>query len=325
RAAFVYSLDTHKATQITDGMSDVLYPQFDKGGKYVYFTASTDVGLTAAGLDMSSEGHPVTRSVYGVVLGKDTASPLAPESDDEKADEAVKGTTQPSTRPADEKKDAKDKAKPAEPPKMKIDFENIDQRVLALPMPARNYVRLISGKEEVLYVLEGPPVEGEGREPPPLTVQKFEFKTRKTEKLLDGVRSFDVSFNGEKVLYQTPDKKWVIAGADNPAPGQGGQGMLKTDRMEVLVDPPAEWKQMYREVWRIERDFFYDPHFHGLNLEQAEADFAPYLDRITSRDDLNYLFREMLSYMSVGHMVVRGGSEPEVQKVNVGLLGADYQ
>ena len=82
---------------------------------------------------------------------------------------------------------------------------------------------------------------------------------------------------------------------------------------------------MYHEVWRIERDFFYDPHHHGLDLAQAEKTFAPYLDNVASRGDLNYLFREMLSYMSVGHMFVGGGTEPEIPKVKVGLLGADYK
>jgi tricorn protease len=94
--------------------------------------------------------------------------------------------------------------------------------------------------------------------------------------------------------------------------------------MELKVDPRAEWRQMYHEVWRIERDFFYDPHFHGLDLAAAEARFAPYLDGIASRGDLSFLFRRMLSYMSVGHMFVRGGDRPDVEAVKVGLLGADY-
>jgi len=326
-AAFVYRLDRHKATQITDGMSDVLYPQFDKNGKYLYFTASTDVGLSAGGLDMTSSGHPVTRSVYVVVLSKDTKSPLAPESDEERGEEPGQSTTQSATNPSetghkDGKENDKDE-KSKEPPKVSIDFENIDQRVLALPIAARNYQQLSAGKEGTLFLLEGPLVFGEEREPPPLAVQKFDLKTRKTEKVLDAVKRLVLSFDGQHMLCQTPDNKWFIATTDKP--GAPGQGMLKTEEMEVFVDPPAEWRQMYREVWRIERDFFYDPHFHGLNLGRAESAFAPYLDRITSRNDLNYLFREMLSYMSVGHMFVRGGTQPEVHSVNVGLLGADYR
>jgi tricorn protease len=326
-AAFAYRLDGQKATQVTDGMSDVLYPQFDKGGKYLYFTASTDVGLSAGGLDMTSSGHPVTRSVYVVVLTKEARSPLAPESDDEKGEEEGGGTTRPASRsatgPSEGTGEKGKEQKAKEPPKVTIDFEAIDQRVLALPIPARNYQQLSVGKEGVLFLLEGPMVMREEREPAPLVVQKFELKTRKTEKVVDSVRRLVVSFDGGRMLFQTPDRKWTIADTDKAV--SPGKGVLKTDEMEVYVDPPAEWKQMYHEVWRIERDFFYAPNFHGLDLARAEPAFAPYLGRITSREDLNYLFREMLSYMSVGHMFVRGGAQPEVHNVNVGLLGADYR
>src|SRR5208282_2877815 len=131
-----------------------------------------------------------------------------------------------------------------------------------------------------------------------------------------------LSDNGEKMLYQQGENWFIVASDKAPKPGDG---QLKIADMEVKVDPRAEWKQMYHEVWRIERDFFYDPHLHGLNLGEAEKTFAPYLDNITSREDLNYLFREMLSYMSVGHMFVGGGTQPDTPKIKVGLLGADYK
>ncbi len=86
RAVFVYSLDSGKSTQITDGMSDAEYAVFDKNGKYIYFTASTNLGPTVGGLDMSSDGKEVTRNIYAIVLRKDLPSPLAPESDEEKTD-----------------------------------------------------------------------------------------------------------------------------------------------------------------------------------------------------------------------------------------------
>jgi tricorn protease len=319
---FVYSLETAKSTQITDGMSDALYPQFDKNGKSLYFTASTDIGLTAGWLDMTSEAHPVTRSVYVVVLRKDLPSPIAPESDEEKPKEAAKEDKESASGSESEKADEKQKAeKPKEPVKVQIDFENIDQRVLALPIPARNYYGLSAGKEGVIYLLEGPQVDVE-RGRPKMTVQRFDLKKRKTEKIVEDITAFDLSSNGEKMLYQQGEK-WFIAAADKPP--KAGEGELKLDSWEVYVDPRQEWNQMYHEVWRIERDFFYDPHNHGLNLQEAERVFAPYLEGITSRADLNYLFEEMLSYMSVGHMFVRGGTQPEVKKVKVGLLGADYK
>ena len=308
RAVFAYSIETGKTAQITDGMSDARYAVFDRNGESIYFTASTDVGPTTGWLDMSSMNRPVTRSVYLAVLRKDLASPLAPESDEEKPEAAKK------------KDDDKDKAK-KEPAPVRIDFDGIGQRILALPIPARNYGGLYAGKTGTLYLLEDPPVVARQSQPDQ-TVQKFELKTRKTEKFLDGVRAFDVSFDGEKVLYRKGDQ-WFIAKSD--APPKAGDGRLKVDEMEVRIDPRAEWKQMYNEVWRIERDFFYDPNLHGLDLATYKAKYEPYLERIGSRPELNYLFMDMLGELTVGHLYVRGGAQPEVKRVPGGLLGADYK
>jgi tricorn protease len=315
RAVFVYSLEARKATQVTDGMSDSLYPNFDKNGKYLYFTASTDMGLATGWLDMTSIDRPVTRSVYVVVLRKDLPSPIAPESDDEKAEEKKEDK---SGQTAEQSKDKDKETK--EPVKVTIDFENLGQRILALPIPERNYEGMTAGKEGILYLLEGPIVEPQGP-PAGLLVQRFDLKTRKTERLLEGVRAFAVSDNGEKMLYRQ-DEKWFIAAADKPP--KPGEGQLKTADMEVYVDPRAEWKQMYHEIWRIERDFFYDPHYHGLDLKAAEEAYAPFLAAVASRADLNYLFDEMLGNINVLHMYVGGGTQPELQTVKVGLLGADY-
>ena len=327
RAVFVYSLDSQKATQVTDGMSDALYPVFDKNGKYLYFTASTNMGLTTGWLDMTSEAHPVTRSVYVAVLRKDLPSPLAPESDEEKPEAKKDDEGKPSAEGdkakagADtEKIKSKDEGKKPEPVKVQIDFDGLSQRILALPIPARNYFGMLAGKEGVLYLVEGPLVDvGDG--PTHFTVQRFELKTRKTEKVVDNVDAFDLSFDGEKILYRQGEH-WFI----NPAakPPEAGKGMLKTEAMEVYVVPREEWKQMFHEVWRIERDFFYDPHFHGLDLQKAEQAYAPFVAGITSRADFNYLLADMLGNINVLHMYVAGGKHPDIPHVDVGLLGADY-
>jgi tricorn protease len=327
RAAFVYSLEERKARQVTDGMSDALYPCFDENGKQLYFTASTDTGLTTGWLDMTSSEHPVTRSVYVMVLRKDLPSPIAPESDEEKPPEEKKkeGETAQATE-KDKSKEAekeKEKEKEKEPVKVQIDFENINQRILALPIPPRNYYALAAGKEGALYLSEGPQVDTEeGPGPTKVTIQRFDLKTRKTDKILEGVTAFQVSDNGEKMLYRIAES-WFINPAEKPP--EAGKGMLKLDSMEVYVDPPAQWRQMYHEVWRIERDFFYDPGFHGLDLRQAERAYAPFLEGVASRADLNYLFAEMLGQINVLHMYVAGGWRPEIKAVKVGLLGADYE
>jgi tricorn protease len=333
---FIYSIETAKSEQISDGMSDTSSPAFDKNGKYLYFTASTDVAL-AGEAGMTSIGRPVTRSIYTAVLKKDVASPVAPESDEEKSkEEKAKEDKEKGKDPAsadadkdkskDKAKDSdkdKDKSKEAakEPPKVDIDFERIGQRIVAMPTPARNYLGLAEGKEGELYIAEASPTPNFNG-PPSFTLQKFTLKTRKTEKFLDGIASFSISADGEKILYKTGDQWFIAAAASAP---KSGDGVLRLGDMEVYVDPRAEWRQVYHEIWRIERDFLYDPHAHGFDLAAGEKFFAPYLENIACRSDLNYLFREMLSNISIGHMFVGGGDAPEARHVRTGLLGADYK
>ncbi|HTH36898.1 MAG TPA: PDZ domain-containing protein, partial [Pyrinomonadaceae bacterium] len=107
-------------------------------------------------------------------------------------------------------------------------------------------------------------------------------------------------------------------------PLRPGEGVVNVGDMEVYIDPRAEWKQIYNEVWRLQRDFFYDPGLHGLNLAATRAKYQPYLDNVSSRSDLNYLFQEMLGNMSVGHHNSGGGDIPQPTRYNVGMLGADY-
>ncbi len=329
RAVFLYSLEEGKTTQITDAMSDAGNAVFDKSGKYLYFTASTDIGPRIFGFDMSSYPIRPTRSVYVCVLKKDLPSPLAPESDEEKAAEEKKDETKSGDKPTDQagekKADAAAGAKPGdkdkkEPPRVTIDFENIGQRILALPIPARNFIGLAAGKASTLFVLELPadPAPGGAGD----TLHKFDLEKRKFDKVLDNLNGFDLSANGEKMLYRQ-GQGWFIASVSQPV--KPGEGKLKTEDMEVYVDPRAEWNQMYRETWRIERDFFYDPNHHGLDLQAAAKKYEPYLQSLVHRADLNYLFQEMLGELSVGHLYVGGGDVPDPKRVPGGLLGADYK
>ena len=308
-AIFVYSVGDRHATQITDGMSDSRNPVFDKSGKYLYFLASTNTGLTSNGLDMTSDQHPTSSNLYMAVLQRKTASPIAPETGDEPTDEPT-----PSPKPSPAPKPA------AGAHDVTIDFDGLLQRIVALPVSGANYVGLAAGQAGEAFLLRAPLTTVEPNAPP-MTVLKFDLHSRKTETLADGVSGFALSFNGKKMLLaQGPH--WYITGTAEPA--KPGEGMLDTAAMEVYSQPRQEWAQMYRETWRIERDFFYDKHYGGLNLAQAERRFAAFLPGLGSRDDLTFLTHQMLSYLSTGHMWVGGGTEPDVQPVNVGLLGADY-
>src|SRR5262249_9106930 len=184
----VYSLETAKIDQLTDGLSDARYAAFDRNGKYLYFTASTDNGPTTGWLDMSSYPFQTTRSVYAVVLKKTDPSPLSPESDEEKiAPEPKPDAPKPPTPP-----------KP-EPVSVTIDFDKIGQRIVALPLPARSYQGLLTGKAGTFFLLEAVPQSGTSRTPQfGVTVHRFDMDKRKAEKILDGVTAFDISANGEK-------------------------------------------------------------------------------------------------------------------------------
>ena len=349
-AVFLHSVGEGKSTQITDGMSDAVMPVFDADGKHLYFTASTDAGASLQP-DIHSISRSVSRNIYLVVLSKEDPSPFAPESDEEKAaDEkpaaedkapadakgaAPEATTQkpaaqaggPGTAP--QKPDAP-AAKP--PVAVKVDLPGILQRVLAIPMPARNYEALQTGKGGVVFALEAPAVFGAGSDPG-LTVHRYDLKARRADVALSGVAFFEVARNGEKALYQQ-GARWFLAalrpmaapGAPAPAAPAGppATGALATDGIEVRVNPRAEWRQMYREAWRIQREFFYDPNYHGLDLAAAEKQYEPFLERVASRSDLNYLFADMLGEITVSHLGAGGGTTPEVRRVQIGLLGADY-
>lgn len=345
-AIHLYSLLDGKSTQVTDGLSDATNPIFDKDGKYLFFTASTNSG-ESLGLDIHAVEATATSSIYLAVLDKTQPSPFAPESDEEKVADDKSEAKSDAT--GDERSDAPksaDKPSDAVTPKaagakvkdIKVDLDGIDQRILSVPMPPRRYMTLQVGKAGTLLAIEAP-ASAESGGPPTLTVHRYEFKTRKSDVALTGVRDFQMSFGGEKTLYRQGDN-WIIASL-RPAPsGVGGngvgpapppaaagnnQGTLKTGDIEVKVDPVEEWKQMYREAWRIERDWFYDRNIHGLDIKAVEKKYEPYLSGIASRNDLTYLFQEMLGNMVVSHMGTGGGDTPEVKRVQTGLLGCDYE
>jgi tricorn protease len=344
-AIFLYSIAAHATTQITDGMSDAAHPVFDPNGKALYFTASTNSGPSEAGIDLSSLDRGTNSGVYVVVLSRNGASPIPPQSDDEnkkKDDDAKKDDSkngdaekgedkdaadkdQPGTK--DDKKD-KDKKKGAE--KLKptvIDLAGIGNRILSLPIPARNYIDLSVGKSGVLFLAEGPAVGRPSEEggTPIIALWRFTTEKRLTEEMLSGLTAYDVSLNGEKLFYARHDS-WVIVPTADLKPGSPDAlpgTPLHNGAMFAMLDARAEWKQMYRETWHLQRDFLYDPHLHGLDLAKIQAKYQPYLDGLASRAEFTYLCDEMLGEIQIGHMFV-GGPRAPADAPKPGLLGADY-
>jgi len=332
-AIFVYSLATHVSTQVTDGMSNAAHPVFDASGKYLYFAASTNNGPSDAGIDLSSLDRATDSSVYVVVLSRSGVSPVPPESDDEnkkkddedKKDDGKKDESKKGESKKDESK--KDESKKEKPKPTVIDLAGIGNRILSLPIPARNYIDLSVGKTGVLFLAEGAPVgrpSGEGG-PEFFSLWRFTTEKRLTEELLSGVTAFKVSFDGEKLFFARQDNWFLVPVSDlKPGSPDGPQGKpVNNGGMSALIDPRAEWKQMFRESWRLQRDFLYDPHHHGLDLAKIQARYQPYLDGLASRDEFTYLCDEMLGEVQIGHMFVRGPRDAD-NAPKPGLLGADY-
>lgn len=305
RAIFVHHVATGENIQLTDGMSDAFRPQWDASGKYLYFLASTDYGLNTGWLDMSSYDRPVTRGVYVMVLSASEPSPLAPRSSDEPAPSGAGST------PAREG----GQGGPT-PPEVRIDLEGLDQRILALPVPLRDYQLLMAGPEGVVFYAEAIPNQSG------LTIHRYQFSDRATSTFLTGVQAGVVSHDRRKLLVRT-GAQWRIVNTTGAAP-QGNSGALSLGSVRVRVDPTEEWAQIFREGWRFQRDFLYVDNFHGAPWEEVYTWYRPWLTHVRHRSDLNYLLDMMGAEIGVGHSYVSGGDLPSNQGVPVGLLGADF-
>jgi tricorn protease len=310
---YLYSLDQGKSFPVTDGLSDASEPVFDPGGKYLYFFASTDAGPVINWFDQSSADMRATRSIYLLTLQKETISPFAKESDEEKAKEE---TTEPAKTSAPAKKDKKVAPQPEKvTPPLKIDLEGMNDRIVAFPLSHGDYYYLGCGKEgEILYIANtGNPATS--------MLHKYDLKKRKDSEVIE-MSYYILSADGNKMLYYNKGS-WVIAPAgDKPEPGKG---TLNISDIQVKIDPVAEWAQIFDEAWRINRDYFYDPGMHGVDWKAMKTKYAAFLPDLSCRSDLNRLIQWMCSELGVGHHRVGGGDRlNNPAHVGGGLLGADY-
>jgi len=294
-AVMVYSIEQQKAFQVTDGMSDALAPAWDKSGRYLYFLAATDFALSVGWLDMTSYDRPTERGIYLAVLRAEDPSPILPKSDEEKGD-----TT----------KAAKDTGQVA----VRIDFAGINQRIVALDVPLRNYVGLEAGPKGVLFYAEAVPHQER------LTLHRYDLDKRETKPFLTGINYATVSLDGKKLLYGA-GPQWGIVNTE-AGEKKVGDGKLDT-KVTVKVDPRAEFAQMFREAWRFQRDYLYVRNTQGADWKWVWEHYSPWVQYVAHRSDFNYLLQNMAGELSIGHSYTGGGDVPTVEPVPVGLLGAD--
>ncbi len=334
---FLYSLADKKITPVTTDFTNSGNPVFDPGGKYLYFLSNRDYNEVLGVYDLEFANPKATR-VYVVTLRSDLPSPFAPKSDEA-------GPKKPK-KPPEEKKDEKKEEKKAEetppvrevPKDFHIDLAGIGDRVVALPTPPENSHALYAADGFVYYAtspvggLSGP-LPGEAP-----AVHAYDMNERKDSVLISGADNFTVSFDGKKILYvappsgggggegePVPQTYGIIDAKPEGQPHHSGDGALNVASIRLEVDPPAEWKEMFNEAWRQERDYFFEPAMNGVNWEKERERYAPLLPYVADRYDLTYLLGEMVGELSNSHTYVGGGDYPNLKPVNVGVLGADFE
>ncbi|HWP43588.1 MAG TPA: S41 family peptidase, partial [Blastocatellia bacterium] len=307
RTLYIYDAESGRSHQVTDGAVHAEYPVFDRNGKYLYFTASGNAGASEFGWGVLSGvmARPlVTRTLHAIVLKDGEPSPLLSNG-------------QPNAE-----------AKPAEVSRqVHIDFENIERRIITMPLAPRDYAELAAGRPGELYALvtgwpEAPGVWGSRTTQ---TLYRLDLSNpRNLEKIVEGINGFVLSGDSSKLLYRKGQAFALVEAGKAPS---AEEERLDLKALEVTADPAAEWKQIYREAWRIMRDYFYDPNHHGQNIAELERHYGEYLPGITRRSDLNLLINLALGHISISHMGAGGGDSPLSPPVTgrVGVLGAEYR
>ncbi|MGB3464781.1 MAG: PDZ domain-containing protein [Cyclobacteriaceae bacterium] len=291
-----YNIESREIIDISDEMADAVSPVWDLSGKYLYFLASTDYGLNTGWLDMSSYNIPVTRALYAAVLSKDDPSPIVLKSDDEEEDSKNESSEKETT--------------------VRIDKEGLYQRIIALDIPEKNYTYLVGGPEKTVFYAESI-ADQSG-----VTLHKYDLTKQESEKFISGISNAIVAANREHLLYNTRSSWGIVSTSGGQKKTSDGK---LTINLKKKIVPTEEWQQIFREAWRFQRDFLYVNNVHGAPWDKIYEWYQPWVKHVKHRQDMNYLIDILGGEVSVGHSYTRGGDYPDVKKIPIGLLGADYE
>ncbi|MGM0459308.1 MAG: S41 family peptidase [Bacteroidota bacterium] len=297
----VHNIESGETHQLTDGMSDAITPAWSEDGKYIWFLASTDFGLNTGWLDMSSYNMPVNRALYMIVLAEGEPSPFLPESNDERDSGETESSDEPTNGDDEEVQ-------------VVIDTENITERTLAAGIPDRNYTGLMPGPGGSVFYTESVPNEG-------TRLHKYDLEQREGSLFLPSVDETVVSHDRKTLLYRS-GSTWGMVPTDT-GEKKIGDGSLNLAGITVQVDPQEEFTQIFNDGWRFMRDFLYVDNMHGAPWDEIYEWYAPWVEHVKHRSDLNYVLDIMSGEAAVGHSYVGGGDFPDLDHVQPGLLGAD--
>ena len=320
---WVWSLADRELHRITDDLFHEWNPAWDPDGDFLYYLSDRQFAPQLGSFEWN---YLVDREtgIYALALRKDVAHPLPPESDevelaeedDEDADDSASADDGASAGDGDGGDDADDGGDGEGP--IGIDFDGLSRRVVRLPVTFDNYVGLSGADDGVFFIRGGAQYYGRGGDVRP-ALQRFTFEDRETKTIADGIGGYAVSRDGEKVLVRE-GSTW------NVYPAGGGDATSVSTR-GLMVDrvPAEEWAQIFDEVWRRFRDFFYVENMHGYDWEALRDRYRPLLEHVAHRSDLNYVIGEMVAELSVSHAYIAGGDWETPDRPPVALPGAVFE
>jgi len=351
-AIFVSNVETGETKQVTDGLADAVWPAWDASGKYLWFLASTDFGLRSQWLDMTSYDHIPTFGLYFAVLHKSDPSPLLPESDEDRGVGTGTRRLQPGACPGDAPGgegaggggEAGAQRGPRGPVTVQIDFDGLQQRIISVPgVPERPYSDLQAGLDGQVFFLEARVTAGGGgggQGGGGSELWRYRLCDRRANTFVSNVNAYEISADHRKLVYRAatggggqgggpfggganaPAPQLFLVDADRTPPQPGAGRLNYTLRM--YLDPREEFKQIFNEGWRNQRDYLYVPNMHGADWPKMREMYGQLLPYVMHRADLNYLLDMMGAEIAIGHSYVRGGDMPSVPQPVGGLLGADF-
>jgi tricorn protease len=336
----LYEIATGKLTRIGDGSGIDANPAWSSDGKYLYFTSSRHENPVGSDVDFDFAILKST-GIYAIPLARDTASPVAPKSDEGSGASYDSSSAQPDeakhdqeTKPGqhDERKKPDESAsEPTEPVKpgpikpIRIDLEGMMARAVALPVDAANITQLDLRGERIFYLtqplalIDGM-LSGEKSE-----LRFYDLKARKSSLITEDVDSYSLSRDGLRVLIRHEKDYTVLATKADAAKDTETKKPLKLDHLRELVDPKQEWTEMFENAWRLERDLFFSPPMNGVDWQGVHDRYRLLLPLAGSREDLNYLIGQVLGEISNSHTYVGGGGDGDTTpQAHSALLGVDW-
>jgi tricorn protease len=320
-AVFLYDTHAGKRHQVTSGFYSASDPAFDPEGKYLYFLTNRSFMPAYSNFD-NSFIYPNSTVLAAVPLRADVASPLAPRNDVEPvriagaAAAGSGGKNSASAKKASGNGAGATGESEATPAPVEIDLAEFERRVVILPAKPGNYRNLRATPGQLLY--HRLPRTGTQGEKSPIVA--YDLKEREEKTVVDDANGFELSADRKKLLVVNKRQFSII----DAKPGQKLEKTLATANLEATVDPRAEWRQIFNDAWRFQRDFFYVPGLHGVDWGAMRERYGALLEASSTREDVNFVLGELIGELNASHAYRSGGDLEQAERRGVGMLGVDF-